>query len=214
MANLPPSRTVGAVAIAAGGLMVAGHLAMLPVIDGSDVVGVARNPVYRAAGVAYLVAFCLLQLTLLGLAVLAGRQAADGVRVRGWIGGLVAASVGTTLLGGDVWFETFAVPWLADGAPQTLSMPRGGLLVAGALPSYVLFAVGWVVLGVTALRSRTMPAPLAWAFVVAGVVGYGAMVPPWGIPLGLAVLALGVRLVAPQHRAVAPAPAVLVPGGE
>jgi hypothetical protein len=190
------TRAAGPVAVAAGGLMIAGQLLMWPVLDRSQPVGTVQQPLYQVAGYLYLLAFCLLQLTV--VAVAAARRA--GRRRALHAAGLAAASVGTTLLAGDLWFETFVVPWLADGAPASLTMPRVGTLVAGALVSYVLFALGWAFFGVTGLLSRALPVPLGLAFVPAGLLGFSALMPPNGIPLGLCVLALGVVLLRARGR--------------
>jgi hypothetical protein len=65
------------------------------------------------------------------------------------------------------------------------------LSVVGGLSSYLLFALGWVAFGLAGWRSRTFPAVLGAAFVVAGLLGYGAGLPPYGIPAGLAMAGLG-----------------------
>jgi hypothetical protein len=115
----------------------------------------------------------------------------------------IAALVGTFLLGGDLWFETFAVPWLADQAPDALSTEPTTLLALGAISSYLLFAIGWVLYGVAAVRARVFPRPIAVMIVVGGVLGYNALLSPWAVPLALSVLSLGVWMIRPQPSAVA-----------
>jgi|SRR5215218_3492071 hypothetical protein len=57
--------------------------------------------------------------------------------------GFAAAVLGTMFLGGDLWFESFAVPWLAEGPfPQVLSSDPSILFALGATSSYLLFAIG------------------------------------------------------------------------
>lgn len=65
------------------------------------------------------------------------------------------------------------------------------MLAVGGLSSYVLFALGWIVFGITGWRSRMFPAWAGVAFVVAGVLGSNAGLPPYGIPIGLTMAALG-----------------------
>jgi hypothetical protein len=96
-------------------------------------------------------------------------------------------------LGGDLWFETFAVPWLADEAPNAFDTTPTVLLGLGALAGYSLFAVGWMLYGVATLRAHA-PVAIAGAIVVGGLLGYQALLSPWAVPLGLAVGALGVWL--------------------
>jgi hypothetical protein len=65
------------------------------------------------------------------------------------------------------------------------------MLVIGGFSSYVLIALGWMVFGVAGWRARMFPAWLGAVFLVAGVLGYSAGLPPYGIPIGLAMAALG-----------------------
>jgi hypothetical protein len=85
--------------------------------------------------------------------------------------GFVAALVGTFALGGDLWFETFAVPWLADRSPVSLETTPTTLLGIGALFSYASFALGWVLFGLASLRARVFPAPISRALVLGGCSG-------------------------------------------
>ncbi|QHK21171.1 hypothetical protein GU243_17290 [Pseudarthrobacter psychrotolerans] len=64
-------------------------------------------------------------------------------------------------------------------------------LVIGGFSSYVLFAVGWMVLGIAGWRSDKFPAWIGLLFVVAGLLGYNAGMPPYGIPIGLVMATLG-----------------------
>ena len=66
----------------------------------------------------------------------------------------------------------------------------------------MLFALGWMMFGVALLRARVVPAALAVGVVVGGALGFRSGLPPFGIPIGLAVAAVGVALV----RSTAPVP--------
>ena len=65
------------------------------------------------------------------------------------------------------------------------------MLVIGGFSSYVLFAVGWIVFGIAGWRSHMFPAWIGMLFVVAGLLGYNAGLPPYGIPIGLVMATLG-----------------------
>jgi hypothetical protein len=52
-----------------------------------------------------------------------------------------------------------------------------------------------VLYGLAALRARALPVALGIALVVGGLLGYNSGLPPWGTPIGLAVAAVGVRLI-------------------
>ena len=152
MLDSPLTRIAGPLALAAGVLMVVAQLVMLP-FDPNDHVATSTDPVFQIGGVVYLAGFCVLMLALVG-AYGWGLHKAPG---RFSLFAFVTAIVGTMLLGGDLWFETFAVPWLADEAPTALDTDPTTLLAIGAISSYLLFAVGWALFGVACFRARVFP---------------------------------------------------------
>ena len=81
---------------------------------------------------------------------------------------------------------------------------RTGTLLVGALASYVLFGLGWVLYGAALLRARVHPWPIGVAFLVAGVLGVAAGAAPFGAPVGLAFVALGLWLTRRRSPATPP----------
>jgi hypothetical protein len=159
--------------------------------DPDDHVPTATDPVFQTGNVIYLVGFCVLMLALIAaygwIADKAGRLGLVGV---------VVAIVGTMLLGGDLWFETFVVSWIADDAPDLLNADDPSTLLAiGAVSSYLLFAMGWILFGIASFRARVFPSAICVAIVVGGAIGFMALLAPFGIPLGLAVAWLGVWMM-------------------
>ena len=147
----------------------------------------ARDPLHQSASVLYLVGFCVLLFALIG---------AHGWQVResGRFGmfALIVAILGTMLLGGDLWFETFAVPWLAEGpSPEILKSDPSILLGLGAISSYLTFAAGWTLFGIASLRARVFPVAISILIVIGGIAGFSALLAPFGIPLGIAIASLG-----------------------
>ena len=177
------SRFAGPLAFSAGVLMIAAQLLMLP-FDPKDHATTPTALAFQLGSVGYFVGFLVLMLFLVACH--------DWPEQRtGWLGvaATMTAAVGTMALGGDLWFETFAVPWLADEAPSSLDTDPTLLLALGALSSYLLFAVGWVLYGVATLHARA-PVTICVAIVIGGALGYQALLSPWAVPLGLAVAAL------------------------
>jgi hypothetical protein len=191
MANSPLSRLAGPFALAAGFLMIVSQIVWL-FFDPDDHVATSQDVVFQSASVAYLVAFCLLILTLVAAY---GWQA----RAAGRFGvvAIIIAIVGTMLLGGDLWFEAFAIPWIADGpaAERVLDGDPSTLLAIGAVTSYVLFALGWLFFGISSFRTRVFPKPICIAIMICGVIGFSSLLSPFGIPLGLAVAWLGIWMI-------------------
>ncbi|MDQ3710183.1 MAG: hypothetical protein M3387_12915 [Actinomycetota bacterium] len=104
-----------------------------------------------------------------------------------------AALAGTVLLAGDFWFEAFVVPYLADVAPAALGGDPGGALLVGAVVSFVVYAVGWLLFGITSYRDGSLPrAPL---ILVTAAAVLGAPPGELGkIVFGIALVWLGVSL--------------------
>ena len=62
-------------------------------------------------------------------------------------------------------------------------------------PLYVLFAVGWVLFGLASIRAPVFPLSISIAIVVAGVIGFQAALPPFEIPLAVAISWLGLWMI-------------------
>jgi len=190
-AQSPLARLAGPIALAAGALMTVQQLVMFPIVDRTHLIATMAHPLFVPSAIAYVVAFCGLLIALVAVYDWEARRAgAFGVI------GFVAALIGTLFLAGDAWFEAFAVPWLADVTPEALKLPVPfGLLMIGAFTSYVLFASGWVLFALASLRACAFPAAISVAILIGGVVGFYALVPPFAVPLGLAIAWLGVWML-------------------
>jgi hypothetical protein len=195
----PLTRIAGPTALAAGVLMVAAEVVMWP-FDPDQHVATTTDPVFQIGGVVYFVAFCLLVVALTAAYEWQARSAG-----RFGVVGLVAALVGTLAMAGDLWFETFAVPWLADEVPTAFDATPTLLLALGANFSYLSFALGWALFGLASLRAGVFPRGICYALVVGGLLGYAALVAPFGAFLGLAVAALGTWMIRARRRTVEPA---------
>jgi len=176
--------------VLAGVAILVAQLIMLP-YDPKDHQATSQSVPFQVGGVIYLLGFCLLVLVPFGAYCWhAHRTGSFGVVAT------CAAVVGTMLLGGDLWFETFAVPWIADGrSPGILDSDPTILIGIGAVTSYIAFAVGWTLFGLAAFRGRVFPRWISVAIVIGGVVGFRALLAPTGMPIGFAVAALGVWMI-------------------
>lgn len=183
------SRLAGSLALTTGALMVIAQLVMWP-FDTNDHVATTQNVVFQLAGVLYFISFCLLLLSAITSYRWEAREAG-----RLGVVGVTVALIGTMALGGDLWFETFAVPWLADTVPMAFDTQPTALLAIGAISSYLLFSLGWMLFGLASLRARVFPRPISAALVIGGLAGWSALLSPFGIPLGLAMGSLGVWML-------------------
>jgi hypothetical protein len=201
MTSNPLTRNVQSIAVAAGGLFAVAHLVVFLAARG-EIAEFAATGFYRVSCLLLLAGF--IGLTFAAFA-LYDRQAGRG----GTLGliGLVGAVTGTVLMAGDWWFETFAVSFYAEVSPQVLDIKGAGWLAAGGLTSYATFALGWAVFGLAELRSGATSTAAGIAMIVGGLVGFGAVTPPYGFAIGAAVVWAGLasRRVGADDRSANPA---------
>ena len=187
---LPLARNAGVIAIVSGALFAAAQLVTFATMNRADLAGTLAGWPYRASAVTLLVGFAGLAIAAVALYE---RQAAAAGRL-GAIG-LCTALLGTFFLGGDYWFETFAVPWYAVVLPEILTIPGADWLAVGGTTSYLLFSLGWLLFAVASLRANVFPRLACIALMLGAIVGFFAALPPYGAVLGVAVLWLGVTLL-------------------
>ena len=195
MTRPPIARIAGPIAFGTGALLLLQQLAMASFIDRSQIETTLAHPLFVPLAATYFVAFCALLVTLVAVYSWEAEEAGTF----GLVSFLVAL-VGTMFLAGDLWFEAFAVPWLGDVAPAALHAP-GGILVVGAFAGYVLFAVGWVLFGLASARARVFPLAVSIALVIGGAIGFQAALPPFAVPIALAVSALGLWMIRSRSAA-------------
>jgi hypothetical protein len=200
----PLAKAAGPIALVSGLIFAAVDVARLLATDRSlDRIEMMRQTPFQVTNALYWVVFMGLTLALVSVYF----------RFGGREGGLGAvafcfALAGTLDMAGNMWFDGFAAPWIADVAPGAILAGGSGMLAIGGFSSYVLFALGWMIFGIAGWRSRMFPAWIGVAFVVAGFLGYNAGLPPYGIPIGLVMAALGwwiIRTGAPAAAASDPA---------
>lgn len=183
----PLAQAAGPIALVSGAVFAAVDVARLLAADSSlDRIDMMRQTPFQVTNALYWVVFIGLVLALVSV------YHRLGDRARGL--GAVAfcfALVGTLDMAGNMWFDGFAGPWIADVAPEAILAGGSGMLAIGGLSSYVLFAIGWMVFGIAGWRSHMFPAWIGLLFVAAGILGYNAGLPPYGIPIGLVVATLG-----------------------
>jgi hypothetical protein len=197
--ELPPWRMAGSMAVAAGSLFTLAQLGQLATLDRSDINASLADPLFRAFSIAYAAAFVPMVLTLAAVYL---RQARAG----GMFGlvAFCAAVLGTMWLGADMWFEAFCSPWLLEAVPTLLTFEKAVIWQVGYLSSFALFALGWILFGVSCLRARVFPAFAGVGIAIGGALGLFAAQPPFGAPLGLAVAALGMWLWRSDRATSAP----------
>ena len=151
------------------------------------------GPTHAVNSVLSIVAFALLLLAL----VAAYDRIARPAGLLGVIG-LGTAIVGTVFMAGDWWYEAFAVPRIAEVAPEAIETFVGGRLLMGGLSSFALFGIGWVLFGIASLRAHIYPRAISIAILVGGLLSglpFGFTYLPGGVIHGLAFVWLGAWMV-------------------
>jgi hypothetical protein len=189
------TRLAGPAAIVAGTLMVGAQL-VLSTFDMTQHIATSTNPLFQVTQVFYLLGFIALMVFLFATS----RWFEEKGGKFGVIATL-AALIGTMALGGDMWFETFAIPWIADEVPGAFDTDPTVVFALGALSSYLLMAIGWALFGIASYRARIFPRTLSVALVIGGLLAYNALLAPFGIALGLAIGAVGIWVVRSTSRA-------------
>jgi hypothetical protein len=179
---------VGQVSIAASALIIVSQSVNLGL---GVVIGVqsADSMVHTLKyGLAILAMYVLL-LSLTGLYL---RQADSAGKLG--LAGYLVAFLGTLLLAGDWWFESFIAPRLAAVAPEVMTGAITGSMAVGAGATFGLFALGWTLFGIATFRAKVYPRPAAALLMIGGVVGILAGSTPYQIPLAIAVGWIGFSL--------------------
>jgi hypothetical protein len=191
------ARQAGLAALAAAGLILVSqisHLAIPMVL--SESFWIATQTLRM--GLALAAMFAL----LLALTGLYAREAHATGRLG--LAGYVTASLGTLLVAGDWWYEAFIGPALREQAPELLTMAIGGSILVGAAITTGTFAAGWLIFGLASFRARVFPRRAAILMAVGGLAGILALIPPFQIPLALAVGWMGLWLVRSDSRETQP----------
>ena len=197
-------RLVGPVSVIAASLIVVSqglNLALGLAMGAQSADSVVHTVRY---GLALLAMYALL-LALTGLYL---RQADHAGRLG--LAGYLVAFLGTLLVAGDWWFESFIAPRIAATAPEVMTGAISGSLLVGAAATFGLFAIGWITFGIATFRANVYPRPAAVLLIIGGVVGILAGSTPYQVPLALAVGWIGFALMRSERSAqiaTAPAPA-------
>ena len=186
----PFVRHAGWLSIMTGALFLIAQTVMWT-FDQSQNLETSQDPVFIGAKIILLAGFIVLMFALIAIY---GLQASRAGRLG--VAAFALAIVGTMMLAGDLWFESFAIPWLAAGpGAQGLTSAPSVIMGLGAIASYILFAAGWALFGIASVRARVFPLPISIAIILGGIAGFRALLAPWGIPLGIALVILGIWIV-------------------
>jgi hypothetical protein len=185
-------RWSGLAALVGGVLVVVYEIldaALFPGGQGSEAMATSSWFIVQILG---LVALVLITLGLVGLYARQAEQAGS----LGLIAFLVAFS-GTLMTFGLLWGEPFLGPMLAKEAPEVLDADPSGTLTAGIILTLVLFALGWLLFGLTSLRAGVLPRGAALLLMVGAVLFFvvsSLELPGSTIVVGAALVWMGYAL--------------------
>jgi hypothetical protein len=107
--------------------------------------------------------------------------------------GFLSAFLGTVLVVGDFYTNTFVTPLVAREAPAFLDNPLSGILQVWLPFDFVLLGLSWLLLAVATLRARTYPRGPSWVLLV-GVLFALVPFPLSKLPLCAALAWVGLHL--------------------
>jgi hypothetical protein len=122
-------------------------------------------------------------LALLALIGLYARQVEETGRFG--LAAFVMASFGTVMSIGFNWGGGFIVPALTTAAPEFLDQVAEappGIVAAGFISTFALFALGWLLFGAASLRARVFPTIPLWLLMIAAILGLVSRIAGLGIP--------------------------------
>lgn len=182
MTDSPLSRFAAPIVIVGGAMVVITRLVSLAIPTELEALkAYVLTATFAVNGAASILAFALLALALVAAYDREARPAGTlGLVAFG------AAIVGTVFMAGDWWYEAFAVPRMAEVAPQVIDTFVGGRLQMGGLSSFALFGLGWALFGIASLRARVFPAAISVAIIAGGLLS--------GVPIGKTYLIGGAIL--------------------
>lgn len=196
-----PSESLGRVgglaAVLSGVLLVLGELLNLFIDFETDPVEGATSATSIVQSVTFMLGVALLLVALVGLYT---RLAEVTGRTLGLVGFLLAL-VGTGMVMGVLWDQTFTVPALAQVAPTLLESGPPALVNFGFMFSFVLFGLGWLLFGVAAYRARVYPR-IAVILLMVGAVLLILPLPFVGLVFAVAVAWLGLALLSGRGASV------------
>ncbi len=114
--------------------------------------------------------------------------------------GFLFAFLGTALVEGDFYANTFVTPLVAQEAPNFLDNPLSGFLQVWLPVDFVLLSLSWLLLAAATARARVYPRAASWLLLVGALVGL-VPVPLANLPFEAALAWLGLFLLMTREDA-------------
>lgn len=185
---------------------------LLAVADALYIAALHDPPLSVAADSATWVPWAVLSLAAgyLGLIAAAGLYLRQVTETGAWgLLGFLIAALGTSMFIGWAWAGAFVLPSLVQVAPDFLDSLRtspSGLMAAGFLGTFLLFGLGWLLLGLATARANVLPRLPSWLLVLGAIVNLVdvfARVPFGTLILDVALVWLGWWLWSERDTAAA-----------
>jgi hypothetical protein len=188
MTTLFSRRAAGLASITASGLIILYQLAQIILV-----LTVSESLFNATQSVRFGLALIAMYILLLALTALYWMEA----NVVGGLGlvGYLIAFLGTLMVAGDWWYETFIAPMLRNRVPEILEEAQPTLVLIGAFGTSAAFAVGWLIFGFSSYRAGIFPRGASILMMFGSLVGAVALIVGSQIPLAVAVGWIGLSLI-------------------
>jgi hypothetical protein len=198
MATLFSRRAAGLSSITASALIFLNQFAQIILV-----LTVSESLFNATQSIRFGLALIAMYVLLLALTALYWMEA-DVVAGLGLVGYLIAF-LGTLMVAGDWWYETFITPVLRSRVPGIFGETRPTLVLIGAFVTSAAFAVGWLIFGFSSYRAGILPRGASILVMLGGLAGAATLIVGSEIPLAVAVGWIGLSLIRPDGDAAVPA---------
>jgi hypothetical protein len=186
--NLFSVRAAGLASVTAGGLILLNQLSQIILVY-------TVTESFWTATHAYRRGLALIAMYVLLLALTALYSVEANVMDNLGLIGYLIAFLGTMLVAGDWWYETFIVPKLMERSPELMHEPVSGSILVGAYTTSAAFAIGWLIFGFSSYRAAVFPRGGSILIIFGGLAGAVTLIDGSQILLGIAVGWIGLWLV-------------------
>lgn len=195
----------GLAALVSGALIIIGQILDFVLIGGQPFSVAATTSGWVISLIPFLVSSGL---ALLGLTGLYAHQAEEAGAF-GFIAFLIAFA-GQSLDFGWTWGFGFLLPTVAEAAPDIVDTDPTGLLAVGLFLTFIVFAIGWLLFGLSSLLTNVLPRWGVVLLIIGVVLGFvlDALEAPFSfVVFGIALAWLGWALWSEESKAM-PAPSM------
>ncbi|SFS42549.1 hypothetical protein [Marininema halotolerans] len=190
-------RSAGAWLLSAGLFLLLAQAILYVAMDTSSIASTVQSPFNVYYNMLNLFGYISLLVGLQGWAL----QSRFGVGKFAMVRWLITM-VGTLLVFGDVWFESFAVPSTVKTAPELLNVKPGVTLITGMLITALFFSLGWLMIALHAIIKKGLPLWCGILLAVGSLCSFFPLIALHIVPFAISIVIIGWKLYGDREQSV------------